>query len=125
MAGHRLPTPADFRKLTPVVLMQALEHAGTVVCEPTVRVAVEVPAPTIGAVMAALGRLGAAVETPSVRAELATIEGTLSAVRADSLLRQLPPLTGGEGVLESTFAGYLPVSGEFPTRRSLWEDRRP
>jgi len=120
-----LPTPADFRKLTPVVLMQALEHAGTVVCEPTVRVAVEVPAPTIGAVMAALGRLGAAVETPSVRAELATIEGTLSAVRADSLLRQLPPLTGGEGVLESTFAGYLPVSGEFPTRRSLWEDRRP
>ena len=26
-------------------------------------------------------------------------------------------LTGGEGVLESDFAGYEPVSGEQPTRR--------
>jgi hypothetical protein len=38
--GYRAPgtTAADFRKLTPLVLMQALEQAGTVVCEPTVRV---------------------------------------------------------------------------------------
>ena len=33
-----LSTAADFRKLTPLVLMQALERAGTVVCEPIVRV---------------------------------------------------------------------------------------
>ena len=32
-----LSTPADFRKLTPIVVMQALESAGTVVCEPTAR----------------------------------------------------------------------------------------
>jgi hypothetical protein len=29
-----LSTAADFRKLTPLVLMQALKRAGTVVCEP-------------------------------------------------------------------------------------------
>jgi ribosomal protection tetracycline resistance protein len=29
----------------------------------------------------------------------------------------LPGLTGGEGVLESSFAGYQPVSGDQPTRR--------
>jgi ribosomal protection tetracycline resistance protein len=33
------------------------------------------------------------------------------------LQRQLSSLTGGEGVLESSFAGYQPVSGEQPTRR--------
>jgi predicted membrane GTPase involved in stress response len=33
------------------------------------------------------------------------------------LQRQLPALTGGEGVLESSFAGYQPVSGDQPTRR--------
>src|SRR5436305_12792243 len=65
-----LSTAADFRKLTPRVLMQALERAGTTVCEPIVRVHVELPANVIGAVLAALVRLGAAVETPSLRGQL-------------------------------------------------------
>jgi ribosomal protection tetracycline resistance protein len=112
-----LSTAADFRKLTPLVLMQALERAGTVVCEPTVRVSLEIPTNTIGAVMPALARLGAAVETPSPRGKLSTIEAVLPATRADDLQRQLPALTGGEGVLESKFAGYQPVSGDQPTRR--------
>lgn len=64
-----LSTAADFRKLTPLVLMQALERAGTVVCEPTVRVLLELPAETTGAVMAALARLGAALETPSLKGD--------------------------------------------------------
>jgi ribosomal protection tetracycline resistance protein len=42
----------------------------------------------------------------------------LPAVRAQDLQRQLPELTGGEGVLDSTFAGYRPVSGNQPTRRA-------
>jgi ribosomal protection tetracycline resistance protein len=92
--------------------MHALERAGTVVCEPIVRVSLETPADTIGAVMAALARLGAAAETPSLRGKLATIETTVSATRAHDLQRQLPGLTSGEGVLESSFAGYEPVSGD-------------
>jgi ribosomal protection tetracycline resistance protein len=117
--GYRAPgsTAADFRRLTPLVLMQALEQAGTVVCQPTVRVVLEIPADTIGAVMAALSRLGAAVETPSLKGELAIIETVLSAVRARDLQRQLPGLTRGEGVFESSFEGYEQVSGEPPTRR--------
>jgi len=112
-----LSTAADYRKLTPLVLMQALERAGTVVCEPTVRVSLEIPTDTIGAVMSALARLGAAVETPSLQAKLSTIKAVLPAARKDDLQRQLPALTGGEGVLESSFAGYQPVSGDPPTRR--------
>ncbi len=111
-------TAADFRKLTPLVLVQALEQAGTVVCEPTVRVSLEVPTNTIGAVVPAMARLGAAVDTPTPHGELSTITAILPATRADNLQRQLPQLTRGEGVLESNFAGYEPVSGEQPTRSS-------
>ncbi len=38
---------------------------------------------------------------------------------AHELQRQLPGLTGGEGVLESSFAGYQPVSSNPPTRRRI------
>src|SRR5262249_24707270 len=57
-------TAADFRKLTPIVLKEALEQSGTVVCEPTDRVRLEVPAPRLGAVLSALARLCASVEAP-------------------------------------------------------------
>jgi len=117
-------TAADFRKLTPLVLMQALERAGTVVCEPSVRVSLEIPTDTIGAVMPALARLGAAVETPSLQAKLSTMKAVLPVTRADDLQRQLPALTGGEGVLESSFAGYQPVSGNQPTRRRTAATRK-
>jgi ribosomal protection tetracycline resistance protein len=112
-----LSTAADFRKLTPIVLIQALEQARTAVCEPVVRAGLEIPTDTIGAVMAALARLGAAVETPSLQGRLYAIEAALPAARAQDLQRELPGLTGGEGVLESTFAGYQPVVGDPPTRR--------
>jgi ribosomal protection tetracycline resistance protein len=112
-----LSTAADFRKLTPLVLKQALEHAGTLVCEPIVRASLEIPAEAIGAVMAALARLGAAVETPTLDGSLSTIEAVLPAAKTDDLQRQLQGLTGGEGVIHSSFAGYQPVSGEQPTRR--------
>jgi ribosomal protection tetracycline resistance protein len=112
-----LSTAADFRKLTPLVLMQALERARMVVCEPTVRIALEIPSETIGAVMAALARLGAAAEPQSLKGELAALETVLPAAQARELQRQLSGLTRGEGVMESTFEGYEPVLGEPPTRR--------
>jgi len=112
-----LSAAADFRKLTPLVLRQALERARPVVCEPIVRVSVEVPTGAIGPVLAALGRLGAAVETPTLRSNLSVLEAVMPAALAQDLQRQLPGLTGGEGVLDSTFAGYQPVSGVPPTRR--------
>ena len=49
----------------------------------------------------------------------ATLGGTttVAAARAQDLQRQLPGLSGGEGVAETSFAGYRPVSGEPPNRR--------
>jgi ribosomal protection tetracycline resistance protein len=110
-------TAADFRKLTPLVLMQALEHAGTAVCEPMVRARLEVPVTSIGPVMTALHRAGASVETQSLRGDLSVVDAVVSAVRARDLQRELSRLTAGEGVLESEFVGYQPVSGDPPRRR--------
>ncbi len=119
-----LSTPADFRDLTPLVLMQALDRAGTVVCEPTLRVSLETPAWAISAVLTALGRLAAAVKHQSVRGDLTTIETVVPAARIPDLQRQLPALTAGEGVLESTFDSYRPVHGQPPTRKRTTADPR-
>jgi ribosomal protection tetracycline resistance protein len=102
-------TAADFRKLTPLVVAQALERAGTVVCEPVLRVSLEIPTRAVGVVLPALARLGASVATPSPHGELSMLEAVMSVTRADELQRQLPGLTGGEGVMESMFAGYKPT----------------
>ena len=115
-----LPTPrttaADFRKLTPLVLAQALERAGTVVCEPMAQVRLDIPAGRIGAVLSALARLDAVASAPAALGDLSVVEALLPAAVVHLLQRQLPGLTGGEGVLETSFGGYQPVRGKFPAR---------
>jgi ribosomal protection tetracycline resistance protein len=117
-------SPADFRDLTPIVLMRALDRAGTVVCEPTLRVSIEAPAWAISAVLSELGRLGAAVRDQWVQGDLTTIETVVPAARTQDLRRQLPALTAGEGVIESTFNDYRPVYGPPPTRDRTTADPR-
>jgi len=112
-----LSTSSDYRKLTPMVLMDALEQARTSVCEPVLEVRLEVPAESVGAVIATIGQLGATAEMDSLRGDLATVETVLSILAAQDLQRELARLTSGEGVLESTFLGYEPVSGDPPKRR--------
>jgi ribosomal protection tetracycline resistance protein len=109
-------TAADFRKLTPLVLRQALDRAGTVVCEPVARVRLEVPADRLGAVLAALARLRTAVQAFGPQGEETVIDADLPAASLRSLQDQLPELTSGEGILESSFSGYQPVRGSFPVR---------
>ncbi|HSZ44627.1 MAG TPA: translation factor GTPase family protein [Streptosporangiaceae bacterium] len=110
-------TAADFRMLTPLVMARALKLAGTVVCEPMALVALELPADRMGAVLAVLTRLGATLETPSLRGEVATIGAQLPAAQVHRLQQQLPGLSGGEGVMDTSFGGYQPVRGREPSRR--------
>jgi ribosomal protection tetracycline resistance protein len=119
-----MPTSRDLKRLVPLVLMQALDRGGAVVCEPVFRISAEVPTESIGPVLAVLGRLGAGAATPSPRGELSVLEASLPASRIQELRRQLPGLTGGEGVLDSEFAGYQPVAGEPPIRKRVTPDPR-
>jgi ribosomal protection tetracycline resistance protein len=112
-----LPTALDYRKLTPLVVRQALARATTQVCEPVLRVALEVPIQDGPQLLRLLGRWGTEVTGQTATADLTRLDARLVAARLHDLQHQLPDLTGGEGVLEATFDGYQPVRGRPPTRR--------
>jgi ribosomal protection tetracycline resistance protein len=114
-------TGADFRGLTPLVVMSALKQAGTRVCEPIDRFRLEFPADRLGPLLPALARLQAVPDVPVLRGSSCELEGEIPASRAYELRRRLPALTRGEGVLECAFDHYQPVRGSIPTReRSDW-----
>jgi ribosomal protection tetracycline resistance protein len=107
---------ADFRLLTPLVLMAALARAGTLVCEPVSSFRLEVPQDTLPVILTALARLGAGWRAPGVQGSASIVEGEIPAGRIRELRQHLPGLTGGEGVLESEPAHYRPVRGNIPVR---------
>ena len=112
-----LSTSYDFRKVTPIVVEQALARAGTLVCEPVLEVLLEVPTPAAAAVQRVVTRWGAELLSQTGEGDLTRLAVRIVAARLHELQRQLPDLTGGEGVLESTFDGYQPVRGRPPARR--------
>jgi ribosomal protection tetracycline resistance protein len=109
-------TAGDFRNLTPLVLMSALQAAGTRVYEPVHRFRLEVPANAFGSVLPALAEVRAVLQPPTVQGSAYLLEGAIPAARVHELRQQLPTLTSGEGVLESAFDHYQPVTGTTPTR---------
>jgi ribosomal protection tetracycline resistance protein len=115
-SGAARTAAGDFRKLTPLVVMQALEDAGTAVCEPMSRLSLEIPAPTLATVLSALARVEGAIGPPAIRDEIARLEAVVHSAAVHELRWQLHALTGGEGVLEAEFGGYEPVVGTPPVR---------
>lgn len=109
-------TAGDFRLLTPLVLVEALRRAGTVVHEPVHRFRLEVPAATIGPVAGLLSTLAARVEATEPYHDDIVLTGLLPAVHRAELSRRLPGLTAGDGTLDAVFDSYLPVKHTPPTR---------
>ncbi len=124
-SGYTSPasTAGDFRKLTPLVLMSALERAGTIVCEPIHRFHLEIPADTFGVTAPVLARLRAVPRTQELRGSSCLLAGEIPAARVHKLQQHLPKLTRGEGVLESAFDHHEPIRGQAPTRPRT--DRNP
>jgi ribosomal protection tetracycline resistance protein len=113
-------TGADFRSVTPLVVMDALREAGTAVLEPIHTFRAEVPADTVPALLPVLGRLGAVpLDTGT-----AGVAGEIPAARVHELQRRLPALTRGEGVVDSVFDHYAPVHGPAPSRERIGLDPR-
>ena len=106
----------DYRRLTPLVLMKALQAAGTQVCEPFIETRIETPVESASAVFSVLGKLGAGSPSVSQDGGLAVLASKLPATQLSDLQRQLPGLTGGEGFVDTRFGGYEPVVGTAPRR---------
>jgi ribosomal protection tetracycline resistance protein len=110
-------TAKDFRLLTPLVLMSALQQAGTVVCEPMHRFQLEIPADTFGRLLPIIAQLHGVPYTPVIDGSSCVLEGEIPVARVHELRQQLPGLTRGEGVLHSAFDRYKPVRGGVPSRQ--------
>jgi ribosomal protection tetracycline resistance protein len=117
-------TGADFRSLTPLVLMAALEQAGTIVHEPIHRFHLDAPADALGAILPALARLGAIPHTTDLHNSTCAIDGVIPAARVYELQQLLPALTRGESLLDCVFDRYRPVAGRFPIRPRTDHDPR-
>jgi ribosomal protection tetracycline resistance protein len=109
-------TAADFRKLTPLVLMQALLVAGTEVREPVEQLDLEIPEDTFGAVCGALVNARATIRHVAREGASHRIICEIPTAELRSVEQQLPRLTAGNGGWVASFAGYVPVTGDAPTR---------
>jgi ribosomal protection tetracycline resistance protein len=110
-------TGADFRGVTPLVLVEALRRAGSQVYEPIHRFRVEAPADTLAALLPVLAALRAVPQTTETQGSLCVLEGEVPTAQVHGLERQLPGLTRGEGEWESAFDHYAPVAhGTVPER---------
>lgn len=117
-SGYSSPgtSAADYRKLTPLVAMKALQRAGTRVCEPIDYFHLEAPIGSLAAVHAVLAQLKAKPGGPQVSGAWAALEGQIPAANVGHLRQQLHGLTHGEGVLEVEFSHFANVVGPAPTR---------
>jgi ribosomal protection tetracycline resistance protein len=109
-------TGADFRGLTPLVVMDALKQAGTTVYGPLHQFELEIPADTLNEMLPILSKYGAIPLTTQVQGAVCFLSGTIPADQIHGLQQRLPALTRGEAVLECTFERYEAIRGEAPTR---------
>ncbi|MBF6299067.1 TetM/TetW/TetO/TetS family tetracycline resistance ribosomal protection protein [Nocardia amamiensis] len=107
---------ADFRNLTPIVLMRALKAAGTDVYEPTYKIEVDVPEDGISGVISFLSSLDADLSN-SVESDSGwKISGEIPARRLQEFAVALPGLTHGEGSVWYEPGSDRRVRGIVPTR---------
>ena len=109
-------TLSDYRLLTPLVLMSALRRAGTDVLEPVLDFHLEFAASDLGPILAVLGELVAEPSAPAYQGPICVLDGVIRVAALHHLQARLPDLTRGEGVLETSFAGYRPIDGVPPSR---------
>ncbi|MBP2405801.1 tetracycline resistance ribosomal protection protein Otr(A) [Streptomyces syringium] len=109
-------TAADFRSLTPLVLMRALAAAGTRVYEPCLAYELELPLDALSAVTAALAAVGAEIRATSGGTDSWLVTGVVPAGRAAEVERRLPGLTRGEAAWWAAPTTDRPHPGEPPAR---------
>jgi ribosomal protection tetracycline resistance protein len=112
-------TGEDFRRLTPLITMDALLQAGTAVQEPIHWFRLDVPKESLEGVATLLKTLRAVTQGRTSSGSSCTIQGSIPAACVHGLQQRLPDLTRGEGVAETGFDHYRAVSGAEPFRKRI------
>ncbi len=112
-----LSTGGDFRNLTPLLVMEALQKAGTAIFEPLNHFELDTPATTLAVVLQSLSAAEARIDhMPASQHDVVRIEGVIPVRRVVDFERNVPDLTGGEGMFTAEFGGYAKVTGAPPMR---------
>ena len=94
-----------------------------IVCEPMTAVRVEAPVESGRGISGVILAAGGRIIGQHSAGELTTIVALIQAGRVHEVQNRIPGLTGGEGVFETSFAGYHPVTQDPPpTRRRTRPD---
>ena len=110
-------TTSDFRKLTPLILAAAIREAGVVVCEPMTALRMEAPVDSGRGIAGVVLGAGGRILGQHSAGDRTTIVAMVQAGRVHEVQNRIPGLTGGEGVFETSFAGYHPVTADPPPSR--------
>src|SRR6185503_18571072 len=100
----------DFRKATALVLGTALRQAGVVVCEPMTSLRIEAPVESGKGITGVILNAGGRILGQHSGDAKTTIVAFVQAGRVHEVQNRIPGLTGGEGVVETQFAGFHPVT---------------
>ena len=110
-------TMSDFKRLTALVLADAIRQAGVVVCEPMTALRIEAPVDSGRGIAGVIVSSGGRILGQHSAGDRTTIVAFIQAGRVHEVQNRIPGLTGGEGVLEASFAGYHPVQVYPPPSR--------
>ncbi|MDR0270500.1 TetM/TetW/TetO/TetS family tetracycline resistance ribosomal protection protein [Paenibacillus sp.] len=116
--GYASPvtTAGDFRKLVPLVFMEALVQAGTEVYEPIYSYVLTVPKEAMSKAVFKLSAIQAIISETDVEHGMAHISGTIPVSMTESFKRSLHAFTQGEGFMMTEPAGFIQVHSDVPTR---------
>ncbi|MDT3498031.1 GTP-binding protein [Bacillus toyonensis] len=119
--GYASPvtTASDFRNLTPLVLMDALQQAETCVFEPLNEFELTVPEHAISTAMYKLAAIPATFTEPILHNDSYHLTGSLSIAKTENFKRMLHSFTEGEGIFTTKPAGFTKLTAPFPTRKRV------
>lgn len=98
--------PLDFVVATPMGIMNGLAATGTTLLEPLLRFRITTPEEYGGKILSDLVQMRAEFEPPSILHGRFMVEGIIPAATSLEFPVKLRSMTGGRGVMASSFAGY-------------------
>ncbi len=114
--------PLDFFVATPMALMDALEHTGTTLLEPLVKLRLTAAEDCLGRILSDIIAMRGSFDSPEIHDGQVTLEAVVPAATSMEYPITFRALTGGKGILSSRFAGYAecpPELGKTAKRRGI------
>ncbi len=110
-------TPADFRNVTPMVFMEALYEAQTVLLEPLHEFELRIPQNVLSKAIWDLETMRATFDNPVVIDDEFSIKGLIPVENSKEYKMKIASYTQGKGMFITKFYGYKEVPADFKKAR--------